>query len=246
MLQIVFHPRENFVVITPSGPITAAQIDDLTVQVDGYINETDQVPNFVLHAKTIPYWDNFTSLVKHLKFVKSHQKIVQKVAFVSDSKLLWLAKPIVDHFVAAKVRRFPDEALDDAISWVQTEDDHPGAFIEIPGLPSDVIGIEITGLITSQDYTNTLVPLIKDRAKKHDKLKLICVLGDYFDGYSPHAMWDDMRFGLSHLTTFSKLAVVTDQDWIRSGAKFFGIMMPTEVMVYDIADLDDAKSWIIQ
>ena len=35
-------------------------------------------------------------------------------------------------------------------------------------------------------------------------------------------MWDDMRFGFSHLTTFSKLALVTDIDWIRKSAKLFG------------------------
>ena len=58
-------------------------------------------------------------------------------------------------------------------------------------------------------------------------------------------MWDDMRFGFSHLTTFSKLALVTDIDWIRTSAKLFGSLMPTEVMVFDVDDFDDAKNWIV-
>ena len=40
-------------------------------------------------------------------------------------------------------------------------------------------------------------------------------------------------------------ALVTDIDWIRKSAKLFGSLMPTEVMVFDVDDLDDAKKWIL-
>lgn len=88
------------------------------------------------------------------------------------------------------------------------------------------------------------MPLIEERAREHKKLKMICVLGNYFDGYSPGAMWDDLRFGFSHLTTFSKLALVTDQEWIRHSARLFSVLMPTEVMIFGLSELDDAKAWI--
>lgn len=244
MFEIDIRPQENIAVVTPDGPIRDQNIDELTQRINTYINETDRIPNLVLHTKTAPYWANFNALKKHLKFVRGHHDLVKKVAIVSDSKLLWLAKTFVDVFVTAKVRRFNEDSIDDAIAWAQTEEDHPGAIVEIEGLPRDVVGIDIRGLITSQDYSGTLVPLIDHRAQEHDKLKMICVLGDYFDGYSPGAMWDDLRFGFSHLTTFSKVALVTDQEWIRHSAKLFGMLMPTEVMVFDLADLEEAKAWI--
>lgn len=244
MFEIDIRPRENIAVVTPKGPICAEEIDELTQKISGYINETDRIPNLVIHTESAPYWANFNALKKHLKFVRGHHDLVRKVAIVSDSKLLWLAKSVVDNFVTAKVRRFNEDAIDDAIAWAQTEEDHPGAIFEMEGLPHDVVGIDIKGLITSQDYSGTLVPLIEHRAQDHKKLKMICVLGDYFDGYSPGAMWDDLRFGFSHLTTFSKLALVTDQEWIRHSAKLFGMLMPTEVMVFDLAELEDAKDWI--
>jgi hypothetical protein len=245
MLQVDIRRRENIAIVTPEGRITSEEMSEFTQKVNDYINETDQVPSLVLHTKSVPYWANFNALRKHLEFVKNHHRLVRKVAIVSDSKLLWLARSIVDHFVVAKVRRFNENSIDDAIAWAQMDDDHPGAILVIEGLPSDVVGLEIKGLITSQEYTQTLVPLIKELEKKHEKLKMICILGDYFDGYSPGAMWDDLRFGFSHITTFSKLALVTDQEWIRNSAKFFGMLMPTEVMVFDLAELDEAKSWIM-
>lgn len=42
-----------------------------------------------------------------------------------------------------------------------------------------------------------------------------------------------------------KLALVTNVDWIRKSAKLFGSLMPTEVMVFDVEDLEDAKEWIL-
>lgn len=246
MLQIDIRSHDNIAIVTPDGDLTGEEISKFSKKVNDYINETDQVPNLVLHTKSVPYWANFDALKKHLGFVRDHHRLVRKVAIVSDSKLLWLARSIVDHFVVAKVRRFNEESIDDAIAWAQIEEDHPGAIVEIEGLPNDVVGLDIKGLITSQDYTYTLIPLIAEREKMHEKLKMICILGEYFDGYSPGAMWDDLRFGFSHMTTFSKVALVTDQEWIRSSAKFFGMLMPTEVMVFDLDEFEDAKNWIME
>jgi hypothetical protein len=246
MLNVDIRDRANIVIVTPDGPIKAADIGKMAEQINGYINEHDRVPNLVIVAKSLPHWSNFEALGEHLNFVKNHHQIVRKVALVSDSKLLWLARTVVDRFTGAKVRRFTVEALDDAVAWAEIEEDHPGGIVEIGGLPDDVIGLDFKGLITSRDYTETLVPLVTNKIKKHDKIKLICVLGDYFDGYSAGAMWDDLRFGLGHLATFSKLALVTDEDWIRHGAKFFGSLMRTEIMVFHNSELGEAKSWIME
>lgn len=244
MLNLDIRRRENIAIATPEGRINSDEIKKLAKQVNDYINETDRVPNLVLHTKSVPFWADFNTLKNHLQFIRDHHALVRKVAIVSDSKLLWLAKAMVDHFVTAKVRRFNEDAIDDAIAWAQVEEDHPGEILEMDGLPPDVIGIDIRGLVTSQDYTGMLIPLVRQREEAHGKLKMICVLGTYFDGYSPGAMRDDMRFGFSHMTTFSKVALVTDQDWIRNAAKFFGMLMPTELMVFDLSELEDAKTWI--
>lgn len=246
MLNVDIKDRANIVVVTPDGPIKAADIANMAEQINGYINEHDRVPNLVIYAKTVPHWANFEALGKHLKFVRNHHEIVKKVALVSDSKLLWLAKIFVSRFIGAKVRRFTEEAYDDAVAWAEVEEDHPGGIVEIGDLPDDVIGLDFKGLITSQDYTKSLVPLVKEKLKEYDKIKLICVLGDYFDGYSAGAMWDDLRFGLGHLTTCSRLALVTDEDWLRQGAKFFGLLMHTDVMVFRNSELDEAKTWIAE
>lgn len=124
------------------------------------------------------------------------------------------------------------------------EEDHPGSFMVIDGLPSDVVGIDARGLISSSDYGETLEPLVEAKLKLYDKLKMLIGAGPYFDGYSAGAVWDDARFGFSHLTTFSKLALMTDLEWLRHAAKLFGGLMPADVMVFSMKEIDDAKEWI--
>ena len=66
VLQIDIRTRDNVFIVTPEGSISADQIDELATKVNGYINETDQVPNLVLHTKSVPYWANFNALKEHI------------------------------------------------------------------------------------------------------------------------------------------------------------------------------------
>jgi hypothetical protein len=244
MINIDIKERENIFVLTPDGAIGADDIAAVNEQVNTYINTCDRIPNLVVRASSLPHWKDFQALAAHFKFIKNHHKVVKKVAIVSDSSLIWLIRPIVNQFTGAKVRRFPERAFDDAVNWAEMEEDHPGEFLLIEGLPDDVIGIDARGLITSVDYEEMLVPLVETKLQTHDKLKVLLVAGQYFDGFSGGAMWDDARLGLSHFTTFSKMALVTDVQWLRNAAKFFGPFLPTEVSVFNLDELDDAKVWI--
>lgn len=244
MIDVEIRERDNIFILTPDSGLSADDIKGCAKTLDDYINKFDRAPNLVFKAHSFPGWQNFDALKQHFKLVKDHHKLIKKVAVVSDSTLIWLVRPLVDHFTGAKIRRFPEDALDDAINWAEMEEDHPGEFIEIEGLPSDVVAFDARGLITARDYRDHLVPLVDAKLKTHAKLKLLMLVGPYFDGYSAGALWDDARFGLQHYTAFSKIALVSDVEWVRHSAKLFGSLMPSEVMVFDLDQLEDAKAWI--
>lgn len=115
----------------------------------------------------------------------------------------------------------------------------------IEGLPDSVVAVSGVGEVSSDDYVSTLDPAIDAALEKYDKIRLLYVLGDDFDRYSGGAMWQDTKVGLSHWTSFEKIAVVTDEDWIENGVKAFGWMIPGEVKTFDDDDLDEAKAWIV-
>lgn len=79
-----------------------------------------------------------------------------------------------------------------------------------------------------------------------DKIRLPYVLGPEFDGYSAAAMWDDARIGMAHLFTWERIAVVTDNDAYRGLVKGVGFLMPGQVRLFAVAELDDAKAWVAE
>ena len=72
------------------------------------------------------------------------------------------------------------------------------------------------------------------------------MFGDEFTGIIGKAAWEDTKVGLAHLTQFSRVAVVSDVDWISASIKAFGFAMPCEVRVFHNRDLQDAVAWITE
>lgn len=234
----------NVVTLTPEGALSADDFTQLTTTIDQYINETDRIPNLVIHVGKLPHWNSFQALSRHLHFVRNHQRLVGKIAIVGDNFAVRTLPLLMDLFVSAKVRSFSDARLTEARQWAEITEDHPGQFEPMEGFPLDVVAIRARGIITDQDYRDMLVPLVEEKLKLHERLKLLFVLDGDFDSYSAAAAWDDARFGLSHLRDFSKIALVTDISWVRHGVRMFAPLMNADVRVFDVAELKDATSWI--
>lgn len=112
------------------------------------------------------------------------------------------------------------------------------------GLPDEVVGLEATGRITGEDYERVVVPAVEERLRRHKKIRLLYHLGAGFDGVDARAAWEDTKIGLRHLLHFDRIAVASDDEWIRGAVRAFGFVMPCEVRVFDDAHLDEARRWI--
>ncbi len=236
------HP--DLVILRPEGALAEADFAALAKAIDTRINETDRVPNLVIRVDRLPHWDSLGALSRHFHFVKVHGKVVEKVAIVGDSPLLGLAPEIAGHFVEARVRHFPARMLEEAKAWARAEGDDPGRFEEIEGLPRDVVALRAVGVITAEDYRDTLTPLIEARLKEHARLKCLIVLGDDFAAYTGGAAWEDLKLGLGHWTAFSRIALVSDIGWMAKALRLFAPLVPGVVKTFPLAELDAAKDWI--
>lgn len=112
-------------------------------------------------------------------------------------------------------------------------------------LPENVVGFSAKGHVTADDYESVIIPLVETKLEKFDKIRLLYHLGDEFKGFDAGALWDDAKVGLSHLTAWECIAVVSDSDWIRTATKVFGFAMPCPVGVFENAQLNLAKQWLI-
>ena len=111
-------------------------------------------------------------------------------------------------------------------------------------LPAGVVGMEAVGHVEADDYTNVVEPAIRAALQQSDKVRLLYVLGEGFEGYSAAASWEDAKLGIGHWSAWERIAIVTDRDWIRDALKAFGWMFPGEVKVFVVAELPAAVVWV--
>lgn len=113
----------------------------------------------------------------------------------------------------------------------------------LEGLPENVVGVEASGKVTDDDYERVLIPAIRERMDAGGKIRFIYVLGDEFDGWTMGAMWDDAKLGVGELKAWEKVAFVSDKEWLKHMVKAFALMIPGDVRVFELDEIDDAKAW---
>ena len=111
-------------------------------------------------------------------------------------------------------------------------------------LPDNVVGFTASGEVSDDDYKDILIPAMEAKFAEYDKICALYYFGPGYESFDWDAMWDDAKVGMKHLTDFEKIAVVSDQKWIRRSIKAFAWLMPGEVNLYDGDQLDEAKAWV--
>jgi len=114
----------------------------------------------------------------------------------------------------------------------------------IENLPAATIGFTASDKVTGDDYEQIIIPQVEAALKEHGKLSMVYHLGPDFTGFDAAAVWDDAKLGFGHLTSWKRLAVVTDISWVGTGVKVAGFLMPCEVKLFSNTELSNAITWI--
>ncbi|MCJ7467734.1 MAG: STAS/SEC14 domain-containing protein [Maribacter sp.] len=113
-------------------------------------------------------------------------------------------------------------------------------------LPDNVLGVSAEGKITGTDYENILIPAVEDKLHRHKKIAMLYQLGDKFTGYDLNALWDDTKLGMKHLSSWEKVALVSDHEMINAFARFFGHMFSCEFRIFKNSEFEQARKWIAE
>ena len=109
--------------------------------------------------------------------------------------------------------------------------------------PEGVLGFKAAGKIEKSDYETVLEPAVKALRATHDELRFVYMFGDDFEGYSAAAALQDAKLGFGHFSTWKRIAIVTDHEWLTRSIAMLGWMMPGDVKTFSLAELDDAIDW---
>ena len=116
----------------------------------------------------------------------------------------------------------------------------------LTGFPDNVVAVRCIGRVTKSDYDAMLVPAVEKALKAHEKVRLYYEAGPEFSGIDPAAAWEDFKVGIEHLARWQRVAVVTHLDWMRITVRIFSFIMPGDVRVFPVTEIEQARDWIMR
>jgi hypothetical protein len=114
----------------------------------------------------------------------------------------------------------------------------------LKNLPSNVVGFKSTGEITETDFTETVIPKVKELIDKTDKLNYLLVLDTSIKNFTIGAWMKNVMMGIKNLTKWNRTAIVSDLEAIRNFTDFFSYLMPGEFKGFEHKDLQEAIDWV--
>ena len=114
----------------------------------------------------------------------------------------------------------------------------------ISGLPENVLGFTAKGVVTANDYESVIIPAVEEMFSRQEKLRFLYHIGEEAEGFEAAAMWDDTKLGLKHFTSWDRIAIVSDIEWMRIVIKAFGLAIPGQIRIFHNDELSSAMHWI--
>jgi len=101
----------------------------------------------------------------------------------------------------------------------------------------------VEGKLEKSDY-KTFLPEIEKRIREQGKVSLLLNVSA-FRGWSPGALWEDIKFDVKHYGDFSRLALVAEnpnREWMATFSKPF---TAAEVKFFPIVAHESAREWVL-
>ncbi|MCD6068950.1 MAG: hypothetical protein K0S33_3776 [Bacteroidetes bacterium] len=111
-------------------------------------------------------------------------------------------------------------------------------------LPSNVVGFRATGEVTEKDFTDIVMPKVKELVDRTDKLNYLLVLDTSLKNFTVGAWMKDALMGIKHLLKWNRAAIVTDVESIRTFTDAFSLFIPGEFKGFEHKDLQKAIDWV--
>jgi hypothetical protein len=112
-------------------------------------------------------------------------------------------------------------------------------------MPEGVLGIRVSGRVGGDDL-RTFKPAMDDLLNTKE-LRIVEVIAPDYEGFGPGGLVEDLKMGFGalfgHHSAFRRVAVVTDKEWVGHTLHAVAWMVPGELKLFGLDELDRAKQW---
>lgn len=118
MIKTAIHVEDGIVTVTPEGPLEKADFEQLSAEVDAYLETAGPLNGLIIEIPSFPGWEDFTGFIEHIRFIRDHHRRVKRVAVLTEAKPLEFLPRLARHFVAAEIEPFGPGDFARARQWI--------------------------------------------------------------------------------------------------------------------------------
>ena len=112
-------------------------------------------------------------------------------------------------------------------------------------MPEGVTGIRVSGRLRGDDLRE-FKPVMEEVVKTGE-IRIVEVVAPDYEGFGAGGLVEDLKLGLGaliqHHSAFKRIAVVSDRDWVAHALHAFAWMVPGELALFSLDELEGAKEW---
>ena len=116
----------------------------------------------------------------------------------------------------------------------------------LPDMPDDTLGMLVARAVTGEDYTMTVLPILRKMRETGRPMRVLVVLEHFWE--SPTAVWEglkaDIDFGVFRRQAWERFAIVSDLGWVDSVVALASWLIPGEMRAFSADQLEAAKEWV--
>lgn len=113
-------------------------------------------------------------------------------------------------------------------------------------MPVGTIGFEAVGEVEDDDWEHAVEPVLRQEIADGHKVRLLYLLGAEARDVERDAMAGDTGFRARHASSFERVAVVSDEDWMRPALRALSFLLPGKAKGFRVHDLGAAKAWLVE
>ena len=115
----------------------------------------------------------------------------------------------------------------------------------LPDMPDGVVGIRVSGRVRGDDLRE-FKPAMEEMVNTGE-IRIVEVIASDYEGFGPGGLVEDLKLGFGalfrHHSAFKRIAVVTDKEWAVHTLHALAWMVPGELALFGLDEIERAKEW---
>jgi stage II sporulation SpoAA-like protein len=115
----------------------------------------------------------------------------------------------------------------------------------LPDMPEGVTGVRVSGRLGG-DEIRDVKPTIGEMMNT-DEIRIVEVIAPDYEGFGPGGLLGDLKLAFTtvwpHHSAFKRIAVVSDEQWVALTLHALAWLIPGELAVFKLDELERAKDW---